>query len=115
MDGVRTFKMMLDTGASRTTFDTTALCMAGYSVGDLTEKSAIETANGIVKVGVIQVGSLTALGHSVSNVSVQVYDFIAHGIISDYDGVLGLDFFENTKFSIDMIKQTIEVESLISS
>jgi len=111
LDGVETFKMMLDTGASRTTFDTTALCMAGYSVGNFVEKSAIETANGIVKVGVIKVGSLSALGHSVSDVSVQVYDFLAHGIISDYDGVLGIDFFENTKFCIDMKQQTIEVNS----
>ena len=83
--------------------------MAGYSVGNLIEKTAVETANGIVKVGVIKVGSLSALGHSVFDVPVQVYDFIAHGIISDYDGVLGIDFFENTKFCIDMVKQTIEV------
>jgi predicted aspartyl protease len=110
LDKIHTFKMMLDTGASRSTFDNTALCMAGYSIGNLKEKSAIETANGIVEVGVIKVGSLTALGHSVSDVSVQIYDFIAHGILSDYDGVLGIDFFENTKFCIDMKNQTIEVD-----
>lgn len=29
---------------------------------------------------------------------VQVYDFLAHGIASDYDGVIGLNFFTKNKF-----------------
>ena len=43
--------------------------------------------------------------------NIQIYDFLAHGIISDYDGLLGLDFFENTRFCIDMKNQTIEINS----
>ena len=43
---------------------------------------------------------------------VQVYDFLAHGILSDYDGLLGLDFFENTVLCIDMKNQTIEIKSV---
>jgi hypothetical protein len=31
------------------------------------------------------------------------------GILSDYDGLLGLDFFENTVLCIDMKNHTIEV------
>jgi hypothetical protein len=34
---------------------------------------------------------------------------MAHSILSDYDGMLGLDFFENTVFTIDMKNNTIEV------
>jgi predicted RNA-binding protein len=45
-------------------------------------------------------------------VQVQVYDFLAHDILSSYQGVLGLDFFEGTRFTIDMVENTIIVENL---
>jgi hypothetical protein len=40
---------------------------------------------------------------------IQVYDFIAHGIYSDYDGLLGLDFLKGTKFCIDLNENTISI------
>jgi len=101
--------MVLDTGASRTTIDSTALYMADYKMNNMSETCAIETANGIVEVEVFEVHGLTALGHTKHRMSVQVYDFLAHGILSDYDGLLGLDFFENTAFCIDMKNNTIEI------
>jgi predicted aspartyl protease len=109
LDGRYTFQMALDTGASRTTFDITALYMAGYPVGRISAEGAVETANGIVEVSVFEAESLTALGHTVHHIPVQMYDFMAHGILSDYDGLLGLDFFENTVFCIDMKNHTIEI------
>jgi len=113
LDSTHTFKMVLDTAASRTTFDTTALQMAGYDVKSLVHKTdVIETANGIVKVGIIGTDSLTAFEHTFKGMPVQVYDFLAHGILSDYDGLLGLDFFENTVLCIDMKNQTIEIKSV---
>jgi len=112
LDGMHTFKMVLDTGASRTTFDTTALLMAGSDVRNrVSETGTIETANGIVKVGIFETNSLTAFGRTLCRMPVQVYDFLAHGILSDYDGLLGLDFFENTLFCIDMKNHTIEIKS----
>jgi predicted aspartyl protease len=111
IDGRYVFKMVLDTGASRTTIDATALYMADYNIGSATTTSAIETANGIVEVEVFEVNSLTAFGHSKHNLSVQAYDFFAHGILSDYDGLLGLDFFEDTTFCINMINNTVEILS----
>ena len=110
LDEMHDFKMVLDTGASCTTFDASALYMANYTIDSKIERGAIETANGIVKVSVFKVDSLEALGHTLRNVSVQAYDFLAHGIISDYDGVLGIDFFEDTEFTINMKNQTIEVK-----
>ena len=109
LDGEYEMKMALDTAASRTTFDFNALHVAGYAVGDITETGLIETANGIVKVGIFEIDNISALGHTLYNKAVQVYDYLAHGILSDYDGVLGIDFFKNTKFTIDMINQTIEI------
>ena len=38
---------------------------------------------------------------------IQVYDFLAHGIFSDYNGLLGLDVLEGTKFCIDTRENTI--------
>jgi len=111
LDDEYEFKMALDTGATRTTFDFNVLHVAGYPVSEIIEKGAIETANGIVEVGVFGVDSLSAFGHAKRNMKVQIYDFLAHGILSDYEGVLGLDFFEKTVFTIDMDHQTIEVKS----
>ena len=111
LDKQKSFKMVLDTGASNTTFDINALRLELYPIANKKiEKGLIETANGIVEVGVFEVESLAAFGHTVRNASVQVYDFLAHGIISDYDGVLGIDFFEGTEFIVNMKNQTIEVK-----
>jgi predicted aspartyl protease len=108
IDGRHTFKMVLDTGASHTTIDSTALYMADYKISAIA-RSAIETANGIVQADVVSIDCIAALGHTMRNVSIQVYDFLAHGILSDYDGILGLDFFENTTFTIDMQANTIAI------
>jgi hypothetical protein len=102
-------KMALDTGASNTTFDFAALCVAGYVLGQATHKCLRETANGVIEVDVYEVGSLTALGHTVHHIPVHVYEFVQHGVLSDYDGMLGLDFFEHTVFTIDMENCTIEI------
>jgi len=111
LDDLHEFNMVLDTGASRTTFDTSALYMADYTIGSKIKKETIETANGIIEVKIFEVDSISALGHTLNNKPVQVYDFLAHGILSDYDGVLGIDFFENTRFCIDMNHQTIEINT----
>ena len=111
LDGNHKFKMMLDTGASHTTFDINALRVAEYPIGNVIQQGMVETANGIVEIDVIETKALSAFGYSVPNMNVQIYDFIKHGILSDYDGLLGLDFFKNTVFTIDMEEQTIEVKS----
>jgi predicted aspartyl protease len=107
LGGKHTFKMVVDTGASHTVIDSSALYIAGYKITNIVEVSKIETANGIVEVEVFELDSLTALGHTKHNFPVYMYDFLAHGILSDYDGLLGLDFFENSMFCIDMKTNTI--------
>jgi hypothetical protein len=109
--GTYYFKMVLDTGAAVTTFDINALYFRGYPVGKMLEKRLVETAGGIIEVDVMPTNIISAFGHSVHNMDVQVYDYLAHGIVSSYDGVLGLDFFENTEFRINMKEQTIEVSN----
>ena len=82
-----------------------------YPIGDIIETGQVETANGIVEVDIIQTKAISAFGHTVRDMKVQMYDFLKRGVISDYDGVLGLDFFKNTEFTIDMVNQTIEVKN----
>jgi hypothetical protein len=53
---------------------------------------------------------LECLGIIKTNFEVQVYDFLAHGITSEYDGVIGLNFLRNNKFCIDMLKGEVSVD-----
>ena len=110
LDGKHKMKMALDTAASSTTFDINALLMAEYPIGDVIETGLVETANGIVEVSVSKTNTIAAFGHTVNDMSIQIYNYLAHGILSDYDGVLGIDFLEDTEFTVNMKNQTIEVK-----
>jgi predicted aspartyl protease len=80
-------KMILDTGCSNTTIDINSLYIAGYDFSEIKNTTLIETANGIVETKVFEVGSFSSLGIIRDNFEIQVYDFLAHGIFSDYDGL----------------------------
>ena len=94
-------KMVLDTGATNTTIDSNALYLLGYELKDNIGTVEIETANGIIETEIFEIDTFISLGLKKSKFQIQVYDFIAHGIFSDYNGLLGLDFLEGTKFCID--------------
>ena len=95
------FNMVLDTGATNTTIDSNALHLYGYDFNECLESVLIETANGITETEVYELEHLSCLGITKSKFQIQVYDFIAHGIFSNYEGLLGLDFLEGKKFCID--------------
>ena len=107
IDGKYELKMVLDTGATNTTIDSNALYLLGYDLKDNIGTVEIETANGIIETEVFEVGSFASLGQTKENFQIQVYDFLAHGVFSDYNGLLGLDFLEGTKFCIDTKSDTI--------
>jgi hypothetical protein len=48
-------------------------------------------------------------GLTKQNFQIQMYDFLAQGIFSDYNGLLGLDFLEGNKFCIDTMYNTISI------
>ena len=102
-------KMILDTGATNTTIDSNALYLLGHDLKDSNGTVEIETANGIIETEVFEIDKFTSLGIEKEKFEIQVYDFIAHGIFSDYNGLLGLDFLEGTKFCIDTIDNTISI------
>lgn len=104
-------KMILDTGATNTTIDSNALYLLGHYLKDNIGTVQIETANGIIETENFEINSFASLGFIKQKFQIQVYDFLANGIISDYNGLLGLDFLEVKKFCIDTVENTITLSS----
>jgi gag-polyprotein putative aspartyl protease len=107
IDSKYELKMVLDTGATNTTIDSNALHLSGYDLKDSIGTVEIETANGIIETEVFEMGNFSSLGQTKEKFQIQVYDFLAHGVFSDYNRLLGLDFFEGVKFCVDMNLNTI--------
>jgi predicted aspartyl protease len=109
IDNKYELKMILDTGATNTTIDSNALYLLGHDLEDSIGTVEIETANGIIETEIFEIECFSSLGIQKNKFQIQVYDFIAHGIFSDYNGLLGLDFLEGTKFCIDTKENTISI------
>ena len=103
------FRLVLDTAATHTTIDSNVLYFSGYELKNSKGEQEIETSNGIIVVETYDLEQLECLGIIKTNFEVQVYDFLAHGITSDYDGVIGLDFLREHKFCIDIVKGEISI------
>ncbi|MCX6200548.1 MAG: aspartyl protease family protein [Bacteroidetes bacterium] len=95
-------KLALDTAATHTTIDSNILHLSGYGFENKIGAVEVETSNGVIITEVYELKNLETFGESEQNFKVQVYDFLAHGISSGYDGVLGLDFLRKRKFCLDI-------------
>lgn len=104
------FAIALDTGASHTTIDLNVLYMDGYTLNDVIGTSEFEGATGAFKAYIFNVKKFTCLGITKYNMKIAAYDFLTHHLLSDFDGVLGLDFFNEHKFCIDFKKNLITLE-----
>ena len=104
------FRLALDTAATHTTIDSNVLYFSGYELKNGKGEQEIETSNGIIVVETYDIGHLECLGIVKTNFEVQVYDFLAHGITSDYDGVIGLNFLKEHKFCIDIQKGEVSID-----
>lgn len=109
IEGKFKFRLALDTAATHTTIDSNVLYFSGYELKNSKGEKEIETSNGIIVAEIYDIEHLECLGIIKRNFEVQVYDFLAHGITSDYDGVIGLDFLKEHKFCIDIVKREISV------
>jgi hypothetical protein len=92
---------------TNTTIDSNALYLLGHDLNDNIGTVEIETANGIIETEIFEINTFASLGLTKEKFQIQVYDFLAHGIFSDYNGLLGLDFLEGTEFCIDIRENTI--------
>jgi hypothetical protein len=104
------FKFRLALAATHTTIDSNVLYLSGYDLRNSKGEYEIETANGIIIVERYDIEQLECLGIIKTNFEVQVYDFLAHGIASEYDGVIGHNFLREHKFCIDLLKGEISVD-----
>jgi gag-polyprotein putative aspartyl protease len=111
IEGKFKFRLALDTAATHTTIDSNVLYFSGYELKNSKGEKEIETSNGIIIVETYDIEHLECLGIIKQNFEVQVYDFLAHGITSDYDGVIGLNFLKQHKFCIDIVKREISVDT----
>lgn len=103
------FRFALDTAATHTTIDSNVLYFSGYELKNSKGEKEVETSNGIIVVETFDIDQFECLGITKTNFEVQIYDFVAHGITSDYDGVIALNFLKNNKFCIDIQKGEINV------
>lgn len=110
IEGKFKFRLALDTAATHTTIDSNILYFSGYELKNSKGEQEIETSNGIIVVETYDIEHLEWLGITKSNFEVQVYDFLAHGITSDYDGVIGLNFLREYKFCIDILNGEVSVD-----
>jgi Aspartyl protease len=106
--------LALDTAASQSVIDWNALYLAGCPVpkpSETDEVVSVETAAGIMDVPLYVVEQLNALGVTRKQFQVLTYDFLEKGLISPYDGVLGLDFFrQQGVLTIDFLEQKLWFE-----
>jgi Aspartyl protease len=103
--------LALDTAASQTVIDWNALFLAGCPIpieSDLKNKLPVETASGVIEVPTFTLENFTVFNIPNKDFSVLTYDFLAKGLTSPYDGVLGIDFFRKQWIlTIDFIEEKI--------
>ena len=96
--------LAFDTGATHTVIDLTALLVAGIELPKNKETSLFETASGVLEALVLNVPIMSFANIKRPNFTLTTYDYLAHGILTDIDGVLGLDFLQGHKFCVDTVK-----------
>lgn len=100
-------RFLLDTGASETCFDKNIILIENISLKELVEQVNIETANGWIVADVFLIDTIDVLGLKLKNHPVQVIDFIANGIMSNYAGILGMDILTQRNLCFDFDTQTL--------
>lgn len=110
IEDIYKLRLALDTAATHTTIDSNVLFLLGYEPKESKGAQELETSNGIIPVELYDIELFECLGAVKPTFEVQVYDFLAHGVTSDYDGVVGLNFLREHKFCIDIAKGEITVD-----
>lgn len=103
-------RLALDTGASNTVIDFTALMIAGYHKQDAFSNVELETGKGNVFADLFEVNTFEVLGISRNNFRLCSYDFLANSVLTDIDGVLGIDFLMDKKICIDFLRFEITIQ-----
>jgi predicted aspartyl protease len=98
---------LLDTGASDTYLDKNILYIEQISLKESIGQVEVETANGRMFADVFKIDSIEVFGTQFNNHPIQIIDFIANGIISNYSGVLGMDILKQKNLCFQFDKNTL--------
>ena len=98
---------LVDTGTQETLISEKAIRAMGYTPVDSIEDVPIRTINGSGTAYRYIIESITAIGITRQNIKVMSHPM---PIDAGVDGLLGLDFFENTRLTIDFKTAEITVE-----
>jgi predicted aspartyl protease len=102
--------LVLDTGATNTIIDLNSLLIAGYEFNiENSSKKKFETANGVIEATSIMIDVLTVFDKQFYNIEIYTLDFIDAGIISGYEGVLGLDILKNFNIQLNFLNKEMVV------
>lgn len=107
--GTESLSLALDTGASHTVIDLSAVLLAGYEMKDVVRIVELETGKGSIDAYVFKIDAVSSLGVIHKNMEVCSYDFFANNLLSDIHGVLGLDFFKDRDLYISFKRSEILV------
>ena len=102
-----TLRFLLDTGSSDTYLDKNILYIEQINLKEAIEQVEIETANGLIFADVFSIDSLEVLGLKLQNHPINVIDFIANGIMSNYSGILGMDILQQKNLCLHFDEQTL--------
>lgn len=98
---------LLDTGSSDTYLDKNILYIEQISLKEAIGQVEVETANGRMFADVFKIDSIEVFGTQFENHPIQIIDFIANGILSNYSGVLGMDILSQKNLCFHFDKNTI--------
>ena len=99
-------RLALDTGATTTTVNWEALMWAGYDPASTKDRVKMITGTGEEYVPQLKLVKFEALGISKSNMQVLCHTMPASSTV---DGVIGLNFMQDLKLSINFKDRVLEI------
>jgi clan AA aspartic protease (TIGR02281 family) len=109
INGKYKFRFLLDTGASHTSIDKNMLVIEDIPLKNALRQVELETANGRIMADVFEIDSIQVFGYNIQHYEVQIIDFIALGVTSNYAGMLGMDIMGELNFCFNFDNQTITI------
>ena len=100
-------RFLLDTGSTDTYLDKNILYIEQINLKEAIEQVEVETANGWMVADVFVIDTIEVFGRKFKNHRIQVIDFIANGIISNYSGILGMDILASKNLCFHFEKSAI--------
>jgi predicted aspartyl protease len=107
INGESILPFLLDTGSTDTYLDKNVLYIEQINLKEAIGQVEVETANGRMFADVFKIDSIEVFGTQFKSHPIQIIDFIANGIISNYSGVLGMDILRQKNLCFQFDKNTL--------